>query len=137
MDTLVSTQHDLLLVNWISQARDFGSTEEEKNYYEKDARVLITTWGGEDNKITDYAVKDWSGLISTYYKARWKSFFSYLEKTINQGTEPDMKVYNKQRATFDWMWTSKTQPEQCFIAKKRDNTFKICEDLYKKWAQFL
>jgi len=133
VDRLVSTQHDLLLGNWIGQARDFGSTEAEKNYYEKDARVLITTWGGEDNVNTDYAAKDWSGLISTYYKARWKLFFGYLEKTIKQGTEPDMKVFNKQRVSFDWQWTSINQPGQNFITKPSGNPFKICEDLYKKW----
>ena len=137
VDRLVSTQHDLLLGNWIGQARDFGSTEAEKNYYEKDARVLITTWGGEDNVNTDYAAKDWSGLISTYYKTRWKLFFGYLEKTIKQGTEPDMKVFNKQRASFDWQWTSINQPVQSFIAKPSGNAFKICEDLYKKWVLLL
>ncbi len=137
VDRLVSTQHDLLLGNWIGQARDFGSTEAEKNYYEKDARVLITTWGGEDNVNTDYAAKDWSGLISTYYKTRWKLFFGYLKKTIKQGTEPDMKVFNKQRASFDWQWTSINQPVQSFITKPPGNAFEICEDLYKKWVLLL
>ena len=137
VDTLVSTQHDLLLGNWVSHARDFGSTEAEKNYYEKDARVLITTWGGDDNVNTDYAAKDWSGLISTYYKPRWQLFFNYLDKTIKQGTEPDMKEFNKQRAFFDWQWDSKNHAEQSFISTPSGNTFKICEDLYKKWVLFL
>lgn len=137
VDTLVSTQHDLLLGNWISQARDFGSTESEKNYYEKDARVLITTWGGDDNVNTDYAAKDWSGLIATYYKVRWQLFFNYLENTLKQGTEPDMKVFNTQRASFDWEWDSKNQSAQSFIKKPAENTFKICEDLYKRWVLFL
>jgi alpha-N-acetylglucosaminidase len=136
VDTLVSTQNDLLLGNWIKQAREFGSTEAEKNYYEKDARVLITTWGGEGNGITDYAAKDWSGLISTYYKERWKLFFNFLQNTIKDGTEPDMKVFDKQRAAFDWQWTSKTQADQKFDAKPSGNTFKICEDLYRKWVLF-
>jgi alpha-N-acetylglucosaminidase len=137
VDALVSTQHDLLLGDWIYKAREFGSTEAEKNYYEKDARVLITTWGGEDNVNTDYAAKDWSGLISSYYKPRWKSFFIFLKRTINQGTEPDMKVFNKQRARFDWQWTLGNKQAQSFITKPSENTYQICEDLYKKWALFL
>ncbi len=136
VDTLVSTQNDLLLGNWINQARNFGATEAEKNYYEKDARVLITTWGGEGNGITDYAAKDWSGLISTYYKARWELFFSYLSKTILQGTAPDMKTFDAQRATFDWQWTSKNLSQQSFISKPTGNTFEICEALYRKWVLF-
>lgn len=93
VDNLVSTQNDLLLGKWIGDARDFGSTQREKNYYEKDARVLVTTWGGEGNVITDYAAKDWSGLITGYYKPRWQLFFKYLQKTIKEGTEPDMKNF--------------------------------------------
>ena len=137
VDALISTQNDLLLGKWISDARDFGATTTEKNYYEKDARVLVTTWGGEGNGITDYAAKDWSGLVSSYYKPRWELFFNYLQKTINEGIEPDMKVFEKQRASFDWQWTSKTTPEQSFISKPSGNIFKTCEDLYKKWVLFL
>lgn len=136
VDTLVSTQNDLLLGNWINQARGFGSAEAEKNYYEKDARVLITTWGGEGNGITDYAAKDWSGLISTYYKERWQLFFNFLEHTLKDGSEPDMKIFNKQRAAFDWQWTSKNQAEQKFNSKPSGNTYKTCEDLYRKWVLF-
>src|SRR3569833_1949738 len=66
VDKLTGTQHELLLGSWIKEARDFGSTEEEKNYYEKNARLLITTWGGEGIVTTDNAAIDWDGLISTY-----------------------------------------------------------------------
>lgn len=137
VDTLISTQNDLLLGKWISDARDFGATKTEKNYYEKDARVLVTTWGGEGNGITDYAAKDWSGLISSYYKPRWELFFNYLQKTIKEGSEPDMKDFETKRASFDWQWTSKTNPNQSFISKPTGNTFKTCENLYKKWVLFL
>jgi alpha-N-acetylglucosaminidase len=137
VDTLVSTQNDLLLGNWVKQARDFGSTDAEKNFYEKDARVLITTWGGEANVNTDYAAKDWSGLISTYYKGRWQLFFNFLEKTIKDGSVPDMKSFDKQRTTFEWQWDSKNQSVQSFTSKPAGNTFKICEELYKKWVLFL
>ncbi len=137
VDTLVSTQNDLLLGNWINQARDFGSTEAEKNYYEKDARVLITTWGGEGNGITDYAAKDWAGLLSTYYQERWELFFNFLEKTIKDGSAPDMKAFDKERATFDWQWDSTNQSVERYNSKPSENTFKICEDLYKKWVLLL
>ncbi|MEO7047284.1 MAG: alpha-N-acetylglucosaminidase, partial [Ferruginibacter sp.] len=68
VDKLAATQNDLLLGHWIGQARDMGKTDEEKNYYEKSARVLITTWGGENSELTEYAGKDWAGLIDSYYK---------------------------------------------------------------------
>ena len=137
VDKLVSTQHELLLGDWISKARDFGNTDSEKDYYEKNARVLITTWGGEGNGITDYAAKDWGGLISTYYKQRWELFFAALKKTIKSGTEPDMKAFDNERAAFDWQWTDKKMSEEKFSANAKGNTFEICEDLYRKWVPYL
>ncbi len=137
INILTATQHELLLGNWLEQARDFGSTAEEKNYYEKSARVLVTTWGGEDNVNSDYASKDWSGLIGSYYKLRWELFFTELQKTIKTGTEPDMVAFNKLRAKFDWDWTSKNQTAQNFPSKPAGNTLQICTNLYKKWALYL
>jgi alpha-N-acetylglucosaminidase len=136
-DKLAATQQELLLGSWIKQARDFGSTNDEKNYYEKNARVLITTWGGEGNTTTDYASKDWAGLISTYYKQRWMLFFDQLSQTINSGGEPDMKLFEKKRAEFDWKWANENQSEQSFTTKPVGNTVTICQDIYKKWIQFL
>ena len=137
VDLIASTQHDLLLGNWIKQARAFGSTKSEKDYYEKNARVLVTTWGGEASGTTDYAAKDWSGLIKTYYKPRWELFFDYLHKTINTGTPPDMKDFDAKRAKFDWQWTSVTDAEQSFSTQTKGGVLKICTDLYKKWALYL
>ncbi|SDD43287.1 alpha-N-acetylglucosaminidase [Mucilaginibacter pineti] len=137
VNTLTATQHELLLGNWLDEARSFGITPEEKNYYEKSARVLITTWGGEDNVTSDYASKDWSGLIGSYYKLRWELFFNELRKTIKTGQEPDMVAFNKLRAKFDWDWTGKNQVEQKFPSKPSGNTLQTCTDLYKKWSLYL
>ena len=137
VNTLTGTQHELLLGNWLERARDFGSTDAEKNYYEKSARVLITTWGGEANVNTDYAAKDWSGLIGTYYKGRWELFFNELRKTIKTGEEPDMKAFDELRAKYEWRWINKNQSEEHFTDKPVGDTFKICEELYKKWVLYL
>ncbi|ASU35870.1 alpha-N-acetylglucosaminidase [Mucilaginibacter xinganensis] len=137
VDLVASTQQDLLLGNWIGQARAFGNTTAEKNFYEKDARVLITTWGGEANVNTDYAAKDWAGLIKTYYKPRWELFFNYLRKTLNAGTPPDMKEFDKLRVKFEWQWTDKTAADQPFATQPQGDVMKICSDLYKKWALYL
>lgn len=136
VDAITGTQSELLLGKWIDDARAFGSSEAEKNYYEKSARTLITTWGGEGNGITDYAAKDWSGLISSYYKARWVLFFNELKKTVKTGAEPDMANFEKQRAKFDWEWTNKTHSEQAFSPLPTKDAMKFCEDLYEKWVMY-
>ncbi len=137
LDTLTATQNELLLGKWLEDARAFGNTSQQKDFYEKSARVLITTWGGEDNTNSDYAQKDWSGMFGSYYKQRWMLFFDELRKTIKTGAEPDMKAFDKIRAKFDWAWTSKTSAGNAFITKPTGNTIEVCQRLYRKWALYL
>ena len=137
IDLLVATQHEALLGTWIEQARAFGDTGEEKDYYEKDARILISTWGGRGNGETDYASKDWSGMISTYYKPRWQLFFDELRKTLPSGSEPDMKAFDEKRKDFEWQWANANKTTQPFLSKPEGDAFQLSLRLYKKWVKYL
>ena len=64
VDKLMSTNADFLLGKWIHDSREFGNTPEEKGYYEKDAKVLITTWGTKGNILRDYAARDLAGMMT-------------------------------------------------------------------------
>jgi alpha-N-acetylglucosaminidase len=59
--------------NWINSARAMGKDDAEKDYYEKNARTLLTVWG-ENKSLIDYARRGWSGLIANYYAPRWNMF---------------------------------------------------------------
>ena len=137
VDRLCGTEHELLLGQWIDDARSFGSTPEQKNYYEKDAKILITTWGGKGNGITDYAGKDWSGLISTYYKQRWKIFFDFLRKTLPEGSEPDMKAFHQKRIDLEWQWVNENKSELSFPDHTIGSPYDVSLELYRKWAPYL
>jgi alpha-N-acetylglucosaminidase len=44
--------------------------------------MLITYWGENDPKednLHDYAYKEWSGIMETFYKKRWELYFDYLK----------------------------------------------------------
>ena len=69
---------------WIEQARDLGVAPEVKDYYEMNARRLVTTWGGD---LNDYSCRNWSGLIGNYYFERWYCYFNYLITLTAQGKE--------------------------------------------------
>ncbi len=69
---------------WIEQARDLGVAPEVKDYYEMNARRLVTTWGGD---LNDYSCRNWAGLLTNYYFERWYSYFSYLIESTRNGTE--------------------------------------------------
>ena len=56
VDTLLSTQSSFLLGKWIEDARSLGIDEASKNYYEENARTIVSTWGDKDQSLNDYAI---------------------------------------------------------------------------------
>ena len=69
MDELTGTRHEFLLGRWIRDARAWGADATEADYYEHNARQIITAWGG---KLRDYARREWNGLLRDYYLQRWE-----------------------------------------------------------------
>lgn len=129
-DRLLATQPEFLLGKWIHDARQFGYSSASKAYYEKDARVLITTWGNEGNEIIDYASRDLSGLISSYYKVRWAMFFDKLKTSLKNGVSLDMDSINKEMASFEWNWTNQ---QQSFNYVPKGNSLEIVKEIHKKY----
>lgn len=78
-DTLVGTRTELRFGRWTEMARALGQSEAERTLYEKNARMLVTTWGDrqqcESGQLHDYGNREWNGLLSSYYYPRWKAYF--------------------------------------------------------------
>lgn len=103
IDRLLASHPNHKLSNWVKLARDFGDTPAESNYYESNAKRLITTWGGD---VNDYAARTWSGLIGDYYATRWKKWIEakkngvhfdmlkWEESWINEPWEESTKAYD-------------------------------------------
>ena len=74
-DRLLATRSEFRVGRWIEQARNLGTTPEEKDLYEWNARVQITTWGdrvcANDGGLRDYAHKEWNGILKDFYYKRW------------------------------------------------------------------
>lgn len=47
-DKILATESAFLVGCWIRDARAIGTSEEDKDYFESNARNIITTWGEED-----------------------------------------------------------------------------------------
>lgn len=76
------------LGKWISDARNWGVTESEKEQLEKDATALVTYWGyteGYKYKQFDYSWKEWAGLIRRYYYLRWKILYNLMDSSLASG----------------------------------------------------
>lgn len=88
MDELLYTRSEYSFDRWLTEARSWGETEEEKDLMERDATSLVTIWGADgDPRIFDYSWREWSGLINGYYLPRWQKFYAMLQKHLDAGTD--------------------------------------------------
>lgn len=93
VDALVACDRTFSLKQWIDDARAIGINANEKDYYEKNARTLITVWGDKD-VLTDYARRGWAGLISNYYAPRWNMFIDEVIKCNSQSIQFNEKDFS-------------------------------------------
>ncbi len=104
LEELLSTNSYFLVGKWIADARSWGATPEEADYYESNARNLLTTWGDRGNILTDYADRTWAGLVSTYYKGRWEMFFQAVNAALDAGIDFDEEALKERLMDFEKAW---------------------------------
>jgi alpha-N-acetylglucosaminidase len=105
VDALLNTHTAFMLGPWIEDARAWGTTKEEKDYYERQARTILSIWGGPI--LNDYANRMWGGLVKDYYAKRWNLFFKAVIKAAKQGKEFDEKAFGEELSKFEHAWTLK------------------------------
>jgi alpha-N-acetylglucosaminidase len=130
MDALLATRKDFLLGRWLSAAKSWGTTEEEKKLYEKNARNLVTLWGDKNSRLHEYACKQWSGLLNGFYKKRWEQFFAYMMTNLEAGKNPDLKKIEEQLKDWEWAWVNsrETYPDM-----PKGNAVAKAKELHKKY----
>lgn len=107
IDELCGTERTFLMGKWIADARAKGINDEEKNYYERNARNLLTTWEEEGHLLNDYASRTWNGLVGTFYAERWKIFFAAVNKAVLAGEKFDeahYEDYSKTVVRYEGEW---------------------------------
>lgn len=96
-DRLLATRPEFKVGRWIKAARDLGHTPAEKDQYEWNARVQITTWGNrtaaDQGGLRDYAHKEWNGLLRDFYYMRWKTFFDGLKQQLEGAAPKQIDFY--------------------------------------------
>lgn len=92
-DKLLGTRTEFRLGHWTEAARKLGKTPQEKDLYEWNARVQITTWGNREcadkGGLRDYAHKEWQGILKDFYYKRWKIYMDALAKQMEDDTLPN------------------------------------------------
>jgi len=130
LDELTGTNEFWMLGPWLKQAKDLAETEEDEKLFLFNARNQLTLWGplGE---ISDYASKQWNGLIGTYYRPRWELFL----KTLQQNkTDFDQATFNDILfKTVEDPWQRMANFEPHIAQHPEGNVFEISSRLIEKW----
>ncbi|MCQ2151944.1 MAG: alpha-N-acetylglucosaminidase [Bacteroidales bacterium] len=134
IDALLSTRSEFLLGKWISDARAWGHNEAESDLYEKNARDIVTLWGGADAFLHDYASKQWAGLFGGFYKSRWKIFLDEVDRCIESGAKFDYAACDRRIRDWEWEWVNTTGG---YSAEPEGNTVEISKSLYNKYIEVL
>ncbi len=132
VDALVAADAYFLLGRWIAEARSWGETPEMKDYMEWDAKDILSCWGYRGGHLTDYANRDWNGLIRTYYKPRWEKFFTLLEASLASGAPFDDDAFLVWCNDFEWNWIGQ---KQAYPSTPSGDPAKACRSLYLKYTR--
>lgn len=132
LDILNSYHPHTTLGNWLQQARDLGKSPQVKDYYEMNARRLITTWGGS---LNDYACRCWNGLMWDYYAKRWENYLRELSVAVFSGNDFDEAHFRANTDKFQEKWVTST--EEVICGSSDDDILTFSRHLRDKYRESL
>ena len=131
LDKLVSCHPTFSLHKWITDARDMGHDAASKNYYEMNARSLITIWG-DSYHLTDYANRSWAGLTNQYYSVRWDRFINEVIEAAEKKKNFDEEEFFNQSRMYENEWVN---PSNRISYNEGGDGIKLARQIYKKYAK--
>lgn len=102
-DRVLSASKYLLLFNWLKSANAMGANEKEKSNLQFNAMNQITLWG-PNGQISDYANKNWAGLVSSYYGMRWLLFTDELTECLKNQREYNETAFHRKLLEAEQQW---------------------------------
>lgn len=131
MDELVGTRKEFLLGTWLSDARSWGADKTEKDLCERDARELLTVWTSSDS-ITDYANRQWNGLLGDFYFHRWQIWLDALNRSLADHVALDETTTRNRIRDWELNWTHQTDGP--FATKPHGDVIAISTKLFAKYG---
>lgn len=146
MDRFLANRSEFSLSRWIEDSHRLAGDEQEKKYFDFNARTLITLWGDVygENMLYDYSWREWSGLIGEFYFVRWKMFYDEVISQQEKGRHVDVLCtadfvkrknyiksdFGKRLNDFENKWIN-TYSEYPYPSDK--NVVPDAQMLMKKW----
>eukprot|EP00210_Caulerpa_lentillifera_P008452 g8064.t1 len=135
MDRLLSTHKGFLFGPLLLEARNYGDSELEKDLMERNLKLQVTIWGESpsgDTELSDYANRELSGLMMTFYRERWKLWIERLKKDLEFDQEYNSKEFRDDIINFAYDWISKPHKD-VFGTSPIENRSEISREIYQKY----
>lgn len=131
LERILRTNDKFLLGNWLESAKNLATNDHEMKMYEFNAKNQITIWG-PTGQVYDYAMKQWSGMISDYCWPRWKHFFDKLREAF----ESESEFFNEtecQRNIYKIVEEPFVNDNKLYKVKAHGDSIKIAREIHERW----
>ncbi|EQC35676.1 hypothetical protein SDRG_06958 [Saprolegnia diclina VS20] len=129
IDALLGTTASFMLGPWLASAKACAAPTTE-DYFRYQAQNQVTRWG-EGDTLSDYAAKQWSGLIGTYYIPRWTLWLDGAIAAFATKMPMDEAAVHAAIAAFEVQW--QTAPIDVPTLPSHDPTLMAAE-LYAEYC---
>ena len=123
----------LSIGKWLQDARNCGATVSEKDYYEENARCILTVWGQQDTQLNDYANRGWGGLTRSFYRERWKRFTDGVIAAVSEDKPFDEDKFHQDITQFEYNWTLQ---KDSFPIVSEEDPIQIADSLILKYDTY-
>ncbi|HXX62741.1 MAG TPA: alpha-N-acetylglucosaminidase TIM-barrel domain-containing protein [Bacteroidota bacterium] len=135
LDQLLATRREFLLGVWLADARKYGTTRDEQDLCERNARELLTTWAGQDTlnipNSTDYANRQWAGLVGTFYFSRWEIWLDAMQSAVASGQAIDVEHTHVRIRENELGWT---RLHDVYPIEPQGRTIAVSRRLFEKYS---
>ena len=137
LDGITGTHPGFMLGNWLKDGSSWGDTPEEKKYYERNARTIVTIWQPWKNGgLRDYAGKQWNGLLKDYYKPRWELLVRHLRHSLRTATAFDPEKFDRDVRELDYNWTLSNKRYPSVPVSDTRQAIERLKTAYAKYFEF-
>jgi len=131
LEKFLGTSTEFMLGKWIGDARSWAADESEKAYYEKDAREILSVWN-PSGSLTDYANRQWSGLMADYYLPRWQILIDATLAEMKTGVPVNIDDLHARYRAHDLQFAGTTGGN--YPEKPLEDPVAMSRALYSKYA---
>lgn len=133
--SLLACHPTFSLRRWLEDARNMSDNPKLKDYYECNARTLITYWGGTGTKLADYANRAYAELNDQFYGERWNRFIDCVIADVKAGREFNQKEFTESIREFEHSWTDTSQKHIYYIPD--GDGVETARKLFKKYSPLI